>query len=82
MENTGLVFHLIVLVWVGGWRPLACMVAYMELQHDICLYCMHALKVFGWMEGYASNILEVLYGLGIGGIWDMPIGFTAQQGDR
>ena len=43
---------------------------------------MHELKVFGWMEGYASNISEVLYGLGIGGIWDMPIGFTAQQGDR
>ena len=43
---------------------------------------MHELKVFGWMEGYASNISEVLYGLGIGGIWDMPIGFTACQGDR
>ena len=43
---------------------------------------MHGLKVFGLMEGYGSNISEVLYGLGIGGIWDMPIGFTAQQGDR
>ena len=27
---------------------------------------MHRLKVFGWMGGYASNILKVLYGLGIG----------------
>ena len=36
----------------------------------------------GWVLGVYGNISEVLSGLGIGGIWDMPIGFTAQQGDR
>ena len=48
-KNTGLVSHLIALVWVAG----CCLVAYMELQHDIyaCIKCMHVLKVFGWMEG-------------------------------
>ena len=38
--------------------------------------------IWSGREGYESNISLVLYGLGIGGIWDMPIGFTARQGDR
>ena len=74
-NNTGLVFYLIrvALHWCG-WL--------LSLAYKICLCYVHGLKVFGWMEEYASNISKVLYGLGIGGIWDMPIGFTAQQGDR
>ena len=47
-KNTGLVSHLIALVWVAG----CCLVAYMELQHDIyaCNVCMCWRYLGGWKD--------------------------------